>query len=177
MSSIEGGTVLITGGASGIGFLMGRLVLERGAARLVIWDMQADALAEAEAALRAPGRSVVGFAVDITDPEQVRRALAAMDRAGVFGWRHASRGAGEQPDGGGHTGGDDNPGMTFGDLDHQADDAEHDEDFNDGAGPHGSSFHAGCRTHALRFPPLGWSQDPARGLFGAAASPAIAVAG
>lgn len=83
MSSIEGGTVLITGGASGIGFLMGRLVLERGAARLVIWDMRADALAEAEAALRTPGRSVVGFAVDITDPEQVRRALAEMDRQGL----------------------------------------------------------------------------------------------
>ena len=31
--------VVITGGASGIGRIMGRMALERGAARLIIWDI------------------------------------------------------------------------------------------------------------------------------------------
>jgi NAD(P)-dependent dehydrogenase (short-subunit alcohol dehydrogenase family) len=31
--------VLITGGASGIGRIMGRMALEKGAASLIIWDI------------------------------------------------------------------------------------------------------------------------------------------
>ena len=31
--------VLITGGASGIGRIMGRMALEKGAAKLIIWDI------------------------------------------------------------------------------------------------------------------------------------------
>ena len=40
-------TVLITGGASGIGKIMGRKVLERGAKALVIWDINQQGLAAA----------------------------------------------------------------------------------------------------------------------------------
>ena len=39
MSKIKGKRVLITGGASGIGRLMGETALEKGAAALVIWDI------------------------------------------------------------------------------------------------------------------------------------------
>ena len=41
--------VLITGGASGIGKIMGRMVLEKGANALIIWDVNQEAL-EATAA-------------------------------------------------------------------------------------------------------------------------------
>ena len=44
MSAIEGATVLITGGASGIGLLTGQRLLAAGAARLVIWDIDGPAL-------------------------------------------------------------------------------------------------------------------------------------
>ena len=36
---LENSNVLITGGASGIGKIMGRIALEKGAACLVIWDI------------------------------------------------------------------------------------------------------------------------------------------
>ena len=36
---IKNSSVLITGGASGIGRIMGRMALERGASRLIIWDI------------------------------------------------------------------------------------------------------------------------------------------
>ena len=37
MTQIKGNCVLITGGASGIGRIMGRMVLEKGARKLIIW--------------------------------------------------------------------------------------------------------------------------------------------
>ena len=54
MTKIKDRCVLITGGASGIGRIMGRMALERGARRLVVWDInEADAAAiEAEAGRR-----------------------------------------------------------------------------------------------------------------------------
>ena len=36
---IKNSNVLITGGASGIGKIMGRIMLEKGAAHLIIWDI------------------------------------------------------------------------------------------------------------------------------------------
>ena len=36
---IKNANVLITGGASGIGKIMGRIVLEKGASSLIIWDI------------------------------------------------------------------------------------------------------------------------------------------
>ena len=39
MTQIKGKNVLITGGASGIGKIMGRMVLEKGAKSLIIWDV------------------------------------------------------------------------------------------------------------------------------------------
>ena len=46
---IKSANVLITGGASGIGKIMGRMVLEKGANALIIWDVNQEAL-EATAA-------------------------------------------------------------------------------------------------------------------------------
>ena len=39
MTKIKGSCVLITGGASGIGKIMGRIALEKGARQLIIWDI------------------------------------------------------------------------------------------------------------------------------------------
>ena len=38
MTKIKDNCVLITGGASGIGRIMGRMALEKGAKSLIIWD-------------------------------------------------------------------------------------------------------------------------------------------
>ncbi|MCD9029542.1 SDR family oxidoreductase [Luteimonas sp. BDR2-5] len=83
MSWIHGKTVLVTGGASGIGQLMGRRFLEEGAARLVIWDVQQQALARVVAELRARGHDVSGFVVDLADPERIRAAAQEMEAAAI----------------------------------------------------------------------------------------------
>nr|NQU89185.1 hypothetical protein [Bacteroidota bacterium] len=44
MTKIKNKSVLITGGAAGIGKMMGLKCLEKGAAKLVIWDINPDAL-------------------------------------------------------------------------------------------------------------------------------------
>ncbi|MEM6298205.1 MAG: SDR family oxidoreductase, partial [Bacteroidota bacterium] len=50
MSKIKNKTVLITGGAAGIGKLMGKLCLEaEGASKLVIWDINEEAMAATKA--------------------------------------------------------------------------------------------------------------------------------
>ncbi|NNE68861.1 MAG: SDR family NAD(P)-dependent oxidoreductase, partial [Rhodothermales bacterium] len=75
MSSISGKTALITGGASGIGLGMAKAMLARGAARVVLWDINADALKQATDELTAAGGHVTADLVDVTSP--VAREAAA----------------------------------------------------------------------------------------------------
>ncbi|MFK7973097.1 MAG: SDR family oxidoreductase [Bacteroidia bacterium] len=72
MSKIVNRNVLITGGASGIGKLMGRRFLEEGARNVVIWDVNEDALYKTAAEWQAEGYSnVLAYVVDVTDTENV----------------------------------------------------------------------------------------------------------
>lgn len=74
-------TVLITGGASGIGKIMGRLVLEKGA-RLILWDKDQKNLELTLAEFSAFG-SVSGDCVDITNIELVKEtATLVKERLG-----------------------------------------------------------------------------------------------
>lgn len=68
--------VLITGGASGIGKIMGRMALERGARSLIVWDINERSIADTLAELAPKGR-VKGYRVDVGDIEAVRTAYAA----------------------------------------------------------------------------------------------------
>ena len=67
---IKGNTVLITGGASGIGKIMGRMALEKGAKSLIIWDVNQDALEVTSAELSSRGRVYI-YKVDITNSELI----------------------------------------------------------------------------------------------------------
>ena len=71
MSQINNATVLITGGASGIGRLMGEVCLDKGAKRLIIWDIDAPALTETTADLTCKGHTVISNLIDITDTDAV----------------------------------------------------------------------------------------------------------
>ena len=62
--------VLITGGASGIGRIMGAMALEKGAAALVIWDINQENIDSTIAELTPKGK-VVGYRVDISDEQAV----------------------------------------------------------------------------------------------------------
>ena len=67
---LQNANVLITGGASGIGKIMGRLALEKGAKSLIIWDVNQEAL-DTTAAELASCRRVHTYKVDITDSQLV----------------------------------------------------------------------------------------------------------
>ena len=72
---LENSNVLITGGASGIGKIMGRIALEKGAACLVIWDINPASIKGAIAELGKLGK-VAGFVVDVSDNDAVMDAYA-----------------------------------------------------------------------------------------------------
>ena len=69
--------VLITGGASGIGRLMGAMALDKGASILVIWDINQQSIDDTIAELTAKGK-VVGYRVDVSDEQSVIDAAKAV---------------------------------------------------------------------------------------------------
>jgi short-subunit dehydrogenase len=62
--------VLITGGASGIGKVLGRMVLEKGAKSLIIWDINPDTIAVSKEELSKFGK-VYGYIVDVSNNDMV----------------------------------------------------------------------------------------------------------
>lgn len=66
----ENANVLITGGASGIGKIMGRMALEKGARTFIIWDINITAIENVRKEL-APFGKVKGYVVDVSDNEIV----------------------------------------------------------------------------------------------------------
>lgn len=75
MTKIKDSSVLITGGASGIGRIMGRMALEKGARCLIIWDINEENIQQTKAEFKALGR-VEGFRVDVADPACVNSQFA-----------------------------------------------------------------------------------------------------
>lgn len=65
-------TVLITGGASGIGKIMGRLLLDRGA-RLIIWDIDQEKLCKTSKEFNAADR-VSTYKVDVSSVVEIKEA-------------------------------------------------------------------------------------------------------
>ena len=74
MTKIKDNCILITGGASGIGRIMGRMALEKGARQLVIWDINEQNIAATEAALSPLGK-VKGYKVNVADHAAVEQAF------------------------------------------------------------------------------------------------------
>ena len=66
----EKANVLITGGASGIGKIMGRMALEKGASSLMIWDINPQNISTAVKELSLYGK-VKGYIVDVSKNELV----------------------------------------------------------------------------------------------------------
>lgn len=70
---INNKTILITGGCSGIGKIMGRIALEKGARQIVLWDINENALQQTMQEFSKLGQ-VSGFQADISNPESVEKA-------------------------------------------------------------------------------------------------------
>lgn len=63
-------TVLVTGGASGIGKIMSRLILER-KAKVIIWDINSKGVEDTISELNHLG-SIAGYTVDVSNLEQIQ---------------------------------------------------------------------------------------------------------
>lgn len=79
---IKGANVLITGGASGIGRIMGRICLEKGASNLIVWDINQANIDKTEAELSdvKPAEAGVSkgqvhsYIVNVSDPQAIKSA-------------------------------------------------------------------------------------------------------
>jgi len=80
MRELAGKTAFVTGGASGIGFALGAAFAQAGM-KVMLADIETDALAEAVKSLRDFGPNVRGVACDVADPVSVERAAKASYQA------------------------------------------------------------------------------------------------
>jgi NAD(P)-dependent dehydrogenase (short-subunit alcohol dehydrogenase family) len=85
MLDLAGKTAFVTGGASGIGLALGRAFAEAGM-KVMLADIEADALADAVKTLRDCGPDVRSVICDVADPASVERAAQASYEA--FGHVH-----------------------------------------------------------------------------------------
>lgn len=83
MTKLANKTVLITGGASGIGKLLGQRCLEKKAARLVIWDINESELYKTAAEFQAKGWEVHPYQVDVSDLSQIRESVQDIKEKGL----------------------------------------------------------------------------------------------
>ena len=75
MSQIKNANVLITGGAQGIGKLLGEKLLKEGAGNLIIWDINDDNINQAIKDFEYKGfKNVHALNVDVSDVKDVERA-------------------------------------------------------------------------------------------------------
>lgn len=73
MRDLAGKTAFVTGGASGIGFALGQAFAEAGM-KVMLADIEADALASAVESLRRSGWDVQGVVCDVADAESLDQA-------------------------------------------------------------------------------------------------------
>lgn len=84
MSTFKDKTVLITGGAMGLGRLMAERSAAEGASRVILWDINAAALEETASALRAKGHAIETSVVDVSSLDSIRdNAKAVLDAHGA----------------------------------------------------------------------------------------------
>ena len=85
MRELAGKTAFVTGGASGIGLALGRAFAEAGM-KVMLADVEIDALSAAVTSLHNIGPEVRGITCDVADPENVDRA--AKETIEAFGNVH-----------------------------------------------------------------------------------------
>ena len=75
---LNGQSAVVTGGAQGIGYAVAERLCRSGA-RVALWDTDGALAAESAKTLGKAGKAA-GFAVDVTDPAAIERALAKTEK-------------------------------------------------------------------------------------------------
>jgi all-trans-retinol dehydrogenase (NAD+) len=78
MKSVAGKTVLITGGAMGLGRLFAQTAVREKAAAVVLWDINEGALKDTAAELEADGGTVHPYVVDVSSADAISTAAQAV---------------------------------------------------------------------------------------------------
>lgn len=78
LTSTAGKNVLVTGAAMGLGKLFAQRAAAEGAATLVLWDVNEVALKATAGELEAAGAKVLPQVVDVTSPDAIAEAAAAV---------------------------------------------------------------------------------------------------
>jgi len=78
MSKLRNKTILITGGASGIGEIMSRLSLER-KAKVIIWDINTQNTESTLKKLRPLG-NITSYVIDISDLQQIKKTAQQLKK-------------------------------------------------------------------------------------------------
>ena len=78
MSKLRNKTILITGGASGIGEIMSRLSLER-KAKVIIWDINTRNIENTLKKLRPLG-NITSYVIDISDVQQIKKTAQQLKK-------------------------------------------------------------------------------------------------
>lgn len=76
---LDGKIAIVTGGARGIGYAISERLLQSGA-KVALWDMDADALAQAVKELSVHGK-VIAEKVDVADEVEIAAALVATEKS------------------------------------------------------------------------------------------------
>jgi all-trans-retinol dehydrogenase (NAD+) len=83
MTKFANKTVLITGGASGIGKIMALKILQKGASNMIIWDINKENIDSSVAEFKSAGYTLHSFLVDVSDLNQIKQtAKAVKDKFG-----------------------------------------------------------------------------------------------
>lgn len=76
MKSVSGKTVLITGGAMGMGRMFAERAIAEGAATVILWDVNEPALNETLDDLAGASTHVVGYIVDLASKDEIEATAA-----------------------------------------------------------------------------------------------------
>ena len=78
MKTVQGKTVLVTGGAMGMGKLFAERAIAEKAATVVLWDINEAALDQTLDELSGQGTEVYGYYVDVSDLDEIQATAAAV---------------------------------------------------------------------------------------------------
>lgn len=83
MTKIRNKTILITGGASGIGRLIAHRCLQKKATKAILWDINPDALASTKAFFESKGFEIETAVVDISSQKAIIETAQRLKEAGT----------------------------------------------------------------------------------------------